>query len=47
VPVRRFRLDIAYDGTVAVVWFATAVAAEAAGFQLPTSQRTDDAEGDS
>ncbi|MDQ2845482.1 MAG: 50S ribosomal protein L17 [Actinomycetota bacterium] len=31
-----------YDRTVAEVWFATAEAAEAAGFQLPPSQRHDD-----
>jgi large subunit ribosomal protein L17 len=30
-----------YDRTVAEVWFATPEAAEAAGFQLPTSQRED------
>ena len=28
-----------YDRTVAEVWFATAEAAEAAGFSLPPSQR--------
>ncbi|MGI8418553.1 MAG: 50S ribosomal protein L17 [Nakamurella sp.] len=33
-----------YDRTVAEVWFATAEAAEAAGFQLPPSQRHDDAD---
>jgi large subunit ribosomal protein L17 len=32
-----------YDRTVAEVWFATAEAAEAAGFSLPPSQRDDDA----
>ena len=31
-----------YDRTVAEVWFATAEAAEAAGFELPPSQREDD-----
>jgi len=31
-----------YDRTVAEVWFATAEAAEAAGFSLPPSQRDDD-----
>jgi large subunit ribosomal protein L17 len=31
-----------YDRTVAEVWFATADAAEAAGFSLPPSQREDD-----
>ena len=35
-----------YASTVAEVWFASAEAAEAAGFQLPPSQR-EDAEGDS
>jgi large subunit ribosomal protein L17 len=35
-----------YERTVAEVWFASAEAAEAAGFQLPPSQREDDAEGD-
>lgn len=36
-----------YDRTVAEVWFASAEAAEAAGFALPPSQREDDAaEGD-
>jgi ribosomal protein L17 len=30
-----------YDRTVAEVWFATAEAAEAAGFELPKSQRED------
>ena len=30
-----------YDRTVAEVWFATPEAAEAAGFQLPASQRED------
>jgi large subunit ribosomal protein L4 len=34
VPGSRF-----YDQTVAEIWFATAEAAEAAGFQLPPSQR--------
>ena len=33
-----------YDRTVAEVWFATAEAAEAAGFSLPPSQRDDDAD---
>jgi large subunit ribosomal protein L17 len=33
-----------YDRTVAEVWFATPEAAEAAGFQLPTSQREASAE---
>jgi large subunit ribosomal protein L17 len=36
-----------YDRTVAEVWFATAEAAEAAGFQLPPSQREDDASEES
>lgn len=36
VPGSRF-----YDATVAEVWFATAEAAQAAGFQLPPSQRED------
>jgi large subunit ribosomal protein L17 len=31
-----------YDQTVAEVWFATAEAAEAAGFELPPSQRDED-----
>jgi large subunit ribosomal protein L17 len=31
-----------YDRTVAEVWFASAEAAEAAGFQLPSSQREDE-----
>ncbi|MGQ0480168.1 MAG: sunset domain-containing protein [Pseudonocardia sp.] len=31
-----------YDRTVAEVWFADAEAAEAAGFQLPASQRDKD-----
>ena len=31
-----------YDRTVAEVWFATAEAAEAAGFALPPSQRDDE-----
>jgi len=35
-----------YDRTVAEVWFASADAAEAAGFELPPSQR-EDAAGDS
>lgn len=35
-----------YDRTVAEVWFASAEAAEAAGFLLPPSQREDAAEGD-
>jgi len=33
-----------YDRTVAEVWFATPEAAEAAGFELPASQREDDSE---
>ena len=33
-----------YDRTVAEAWFATAEAAEAAGFSLPPSQRDDDAD---
>jgi large subunit ribosomal protein L17 len=33
-----------YDRTVAEVWFATAEAAEAAGFSLPPSQQTEDDE---
>jgi large subunit ribosomal protein L17 len=33
-----------YDRTVAEVWFADADAAEAAGFQLPPSQREDESE---
>jgi large subunit ribosomal protein L17 len=37
-----------YDRTVAEVWFATAEAAEAAGFSLPPSQRdSDDSEDES
>ena len=36
VPDSRF-----YDATVAEVWFATAEDAEAAGFELPPSQRDD------
>ncbi|SFQ62734.1 large subunit ribosomal protein L17 [Amycolatopsis arida] len=36
-----------YKQTVADVWFATTEAAEAAGFQLPPSQRTDNAESSS
>ena len=36
-----------YGSTVAEVWFATAAAAQAAGFQLPPSQRDDDAAGES
>ncbi|MGI8879482.1 MAG: 50S ribosomal protein L4 [Jatrophihabitans sp.] len=32
-----------YDRTIAEVWFKTAEAAEAAGFELPPSQREDDA----
>jgi large subunit ribosomal protein L17 len=32
-----------YDRTVAEVWFANAEAAEAAGFELPASQRSDEA----
>jgi large subunit ribosomal protein L17 len=36
-----------YDATVAEVWFATAEAAEAAGFQLPASQREDDSSEES
>jgi large subunit ribosomal protein L4 len=39
VPGSRF-----YDQTVAEVWFATADDAEAAGYQLPPSQRDDDEE---
>jgi large subunit ribosomal protein L17 len=35
-----------YKQTVAEVWFATAEDAEAAGFQLPPSQRESDAESD-
>jgi large subunit ribosomal protein L4 len=35
-----------YDRTVAELWFKTAEDAEAAGFQLPPSQRADDDEGD-
>lgn len=36
-----------YDRTVAEVWFASAEAADAAGFQLPSSQREDsDSDGD-
>ncbi|MFT3852384.1 MAG: 50S ribosomal protein L4 [Ilumatobacteraceae bacterium] len=37
VPGSRF-----YDQTVAEIWFATAEDAEAAGYQLPPSQREDD-----
>ncbi|SDH63921.1 large subunit ribosomal protein L17 [Actinokineospora alba] len=33
-----------YDRTVAEVWFATAEAAEAAGFQLPPSQREEESD---
>ncbi len=33
-----------YNRTIAEVWFTTAEAAEAAGFQLPPSQRNDDAD---
>ena len=36
-----------YDRTVAEVWFATAEAAEAAGFSLPPSQRDSDDSDDS
>ncbi|HVK23422.1 MAG TPA: 50S ribosomal protein L17 [Actinokineospora sp.] len=36
-----------YDRTVAEVWFATAEAAEAAGFQLPPSQREESSEDES
>jgi hypothetical protein len=36
VPGSRF-----YDQTVAEIWFATTDAAEAAGYQLPPSQRAD------
>jgi len=39
VPGSRF-----YDQTVAEIWFATADDAEAAGFQLPPSQRDDETE---
>ena len=39
VPGSRF-----YDQTVAEVWFATAEDAEAAGYQLPPSQRDDEAD---
>ena len=35
-----------YDRTVAEVWFATAEAAEAAGFSLPPSQRDDGDDAD-
>jgi large subunit ribosomal protein L4 len=35
-----------YDRTVAELWFKTAEDAEAAGFQLPPSQRADDDKGD-
>jgi large subunit ribosomal protein L22 len=35
-----------YDRTIAEVWFDTADNAEAAGYQLPPSQRPDDAEED-
>ena len=31
-----------YNGKVAEVWFATAEAAEAAGFSLPPSQQEDE-----
>ncbi len=37
VPDTRF-----YNSTVAEIWFATAEAAEAAGYQLPPSQRDND-----
>ncbi|WP_028926912.1 50S ribosomal protein L17 [Pseudonocardia acaciae] len=36
-----------YDRTVAEVWFASAEAAEAAGFELPPAQRDKDEESDS
>ena len=36
-----------YDRTIAEVWFASTEAAEAAGFQLPPSQRDDNEEGES
>ncbi|WP_436492369.1 50S ribosomal protein L17, sunset domain variant [Actinokineospora sp. HUAS TT18] len=36
-----------YDRTVAEVWFATTEAAEAAGFQLPPSQREESSEDES
>jgi large subunit ribosomal protein L17 len=36
-----------YDRTVPEVWFASAEAAEAAGFELPASQREDDASEES
>jgi len=36
-----------YNRTIAEVWFASAEAAEAAGFQLPPSQRDDNEEGES
>jgi len=39
VPDSRF-----YNATVAEVWFRTAEAAEAAGFQLPPSQRAEESE---
>jgi len=35
-----------YDRTVAEVWFKTPEAAEAAGFELPPSQRDDDSDAD-
>jgi large subunit ribosomal protein L17 len=35
-----------YDRTVAEIWFKTAEDAEAAGFQLPPSQRDEPADGD-
>ena len=35
-----------YDRTIAEVWFATADAAEAAGFSLPASQAPSDATSD-
>lgn len=41
VPGTRF-----YNSTVAEVWFRTAEAAEAAGFQLPPSQRQDSKEAE-
>jgi hypothetical protein len=35
-----------YNRTVPEYWFASAEAAEAAGFQLPPSQRTTEEDGD-
>ncbi len=42
LPGTRF-----YDATVAEIWFATAQDAEAAGYELPKSQRSEDASDES